>query len=123
MTSLVLEMLCMSLDAIARLEAGAIKDVVRRDLVVDSEFRSVMTRLVVLMVEDARLISPGIEILFAAKALERMGDHVKNISKHLVCAVNGRQQAPLDRHTPALLLRPKAVVGWRTSCHGPEGQI
>lgn len=113
MTKLVLEMLCTSLDAIARLEAETIREVASQDLVVDAEFRSVLTRLVVIMVDDPRLISPAIEILFAAKALERMGDHVKNISRHLSYALEGQQYPPSDNRIPALL-RSKKLAGWRT---------
>ena len=78
------------LDAYARVDPIAAAEVVREDLTVDDEFRSVLRQLITFMMEDPRTISRSIEILFIAKAIERIGDHAKNMSEHVVYMVRGR---------------------------------
>ena len=95
MSTLVLEMLSKSLDSFARLEPTAAVQIARQDLHVDEEFRSILRHLITFMMEDPRTISGAIEILFAAKAIERMGDHAKNMSEYVVYMVKGKDV----RHT------------------------
>jgi phosphate transport system protein len=85
-----LDMLRKSLDAFARLDLGAAGQVVRQDELVDEEFRSIMRYLITFMMEDPRTISTSLEILFVAKAIERIGDHAKNMSEYVVYMVKGR---------------------------------
>lgn len=85
-----LDMLRKSLDAFARLDIVAAAQVVRQDQLVDDEFRSIMRYLITFMMEDPRTISTSLEILFVAKAIERIGDHAKNISEYVVYMVKGR---------------------------------
>jgi phosphate transport system protein len=85
-----LDMLRKSLDAFARLDLGAAGQVVRQDEQVDEEFRSIMRYLITFMMEDPRTISTSLEILFVAKAIERIGDHAKNMSEYVVYMVKGR---------------------------------
>jgi len=87
---LVLGMLHRSLDAFARMDMSAAAQVVRQDELVNAEFQNIMRYLVTFMMEDPRTISTALEILFVAKAIERIGDHAKNISKYVVYMVNGR---------------------------------
>ncbi len=84
------EMLRMALDAFARLDLGAAVAVVRRDQIVDDQFRGILRQLVTFMMEDPRTISQAIEVLFIAKAIERIGDHAKNISENVVYLVKGK---------------------------------
>jgi phosphate transport system protein len=79
-----------SLDAMARLDIDAAAEVVKEDRELDDEFKSVMRQLITFMMEDPRTLSRGIETLFAAKALERIGDHAKNISEYTIYLVRGR---------------------------------
>jgi phosphate transport system protein len=90
MSSIALEMLRKSLDAFARLDLAASAEVVRRDQHVDEEFRGVLRQLITFMMEDPRTISVSIEILFIAKAIERIGDHAKNISEYVIYMVKGK---------------------------------
>jgi phosphate transport system protein len=85
-----MEMLRKSLDAFARLDLAAAAQVVRQDELVDEEFRSIMRQLITFMMEDPRKISTALEILFIAKAIERIGDHAKNMSEYVVYMVKGR---------------------------------
>lgn len=88
--NIALEMLRKSLDAFARLDVKTAAQVVRQDELVDEEFRSIIRQLITFMMEDPRMISTSLEILFVAKAIERIGDHAKNISEYVVYLVKGK---------------------------------
>ncbi|MFZ1548141.1 MAG: phosphate signaling complex protein PhoU [Candidatus Nitrotoga sp.] len=85
-----LDMLRKSLDAFARLDLAYAAQVVRQDELVDEEFRSIMRYLITFMMEDPRTISTALEILFVAKAIERIGDHAKNMSEYVIYMVKGK---------------------------------
>ena len=88
--NLTLEMLLRSLDAFANLDISAVPQTVRQDEQVDEEFRIIIRYLVSFMMEDPRSISNALEILFVAKAIERIGDHAKNMSEYVIYMVKGR---------------------------------
>ena len=85
-----LDMLRKSLDSFARLDVVMAAQVVRQDDQVDEEFRAIMRYLITFMMEDPRTISTSLEILFVAKAIERIGDHAKNMSEYVIYMVKGR---------------------------------
>jgi phosphate transport system protein len=89
-SNLTLDMLHKSLDAFANMDTSTVAEVVRQDEQVDEEFRTIMRYLVTFMMEDPRTISSALQILFVAKALERIGDHAKNMSEYVVYMVKGR---------------------------------
>jgi phosphate transport system protein len=85
-----LGMLRNALDAFARLDLGVAAKVVRQDEQVDNAFSGILRQLITFMMEDPRTISHSIEILFIAKAVERIGDHAKNMSEYVVYMVKGK---------------------------------
>ncbi len=82
-------MLRQALDAFARLDAGACAAVVKEDVAIDDEFRSVLRSLITYMMEDPRTISTALEIVWVAKAIERIGDHAKNLAEQVIYIVKG----------------------------------
>lgn len=87
--SRVREMVNMALDAFARYDVDAALAVAREDVNVDMEYRSAMREMVTYMIEDPRSISRVLNIIWALRALERVGDHAKNIAEHVVYMVMG----------------------------------
>ncbi|KMK98950.1 MULTISPECIES: phosphate signaling complex protein PhoU [Burkholderia] len=85
-----------ALDAFARLDTVAAAQIVKDDKEIDQEFRAFVRKLVSYMQEDPRTISVGLEYLFIAKAIERIGDHAKNIAEFIIYIVKGTDV----RHQP-----------------------
>ncbi|MEM5453572.1 phosphate signaling complex protein PhoU [Paraburkholderia phytofirmans] len=78
-----------ALDAFARMDNVAAAQIVRDDEAIDNEFRAFVRKLVSYMTEDPRTISIGLDYLFIAKAVERIGDHATNIAESVVYVVRG----------------------------------
>lgn len=86
---IVVGMLRKALDAFARLDAVAAAEVIRDDATIDEAFRGIMRQLITFMMEDPRTISTALEIVWVARALERMGDHSKNMAEQVIYIVKG----------------------------------
>ena len=84
-----IRMLRQALDAFARLDAAAAAEVLKEDAAIDSEFRSVLRQLITYMMEDPRTISAALDIVWVAKAIERIGDHTKNMAEQVIYIVKG----------------------------------
>jgi len=78
------------LDAFVRLDANEAARIVREDATVDDYFRGIMRQLVTYMMEDPRTITTALDIVFIAKAIERIGDHAKNIAENVIYIVKGQ---------------------------------
>ncbi len=84
-----------ALDAFARLDVNAALAILKEDDLIDQEFDNFVRILVTYMMEDPRMISPSLDLLFLAKAIERIGDHAKNIAEFIIYVVKGEDV----RHT------------------------
>ena len=78
-----------ALDGFARLDLNVAVAILKEDDLIDQEFDGFMRKLVTYMMEDPRTISPSLDLLFLAKAIERIGDHAKNIAELIIYIVKG----------------------------------
>jgi phosphate transport system protein len=91
-----LSMLRRALDAFARLDVNAAAGVIRDDPAIDSEFRSILRQLITYMMEDPRTISGALDSVWTAKAIERIGDHAKNMAEQVIYIVRGTDVRHID---------------------------
>lgn len=89
------EMVHDALDAFGRLDAVDALAVVEEDKYVDQEYDAIYRQCITLMMEDPRTIRRFMDVSWAARALERIGDHAKNISEYVIYLVQGKD----IRHT------------------------
>ncbi|MBA3588405.1 phosphate signaling complex protein PhoU [Methylibium sp.] len=85
-----------ALDAFARLDVEKAVEVLKQDDQIDQEFEGLMRKLITFMMEDPRTISASIDLVFVAKAIERVGDHAKNLAEQIIYVVKGTDV----RHNP-----------------------
>jgi phosphate transport system protein len=78
-----------ALDAFARLDTAKALEVLKQDDQIDQEFEGLMRKLITYMMEDPRTISASIDLVFVAKAIERVGDHAKNLAEAIIYIVKG----------------------------------
>ena len=78
-----------ALDAFARLDVTEAVSILKEDDLIDQEFDGFVRKLVTYMMEDPRTISASLDLLFLAKAIERIGDHSKNIAELIIYVVKG----------------------------------
>ncbi|MFT3905526.1 MAG: phosphate signaling complex protein PhoU [Steroidobacteraceae bacterium] len=105
-----------SLDCFARRDAAAALEAVKRDRLIDEEYDAIQRQSMTFMIEDPRTIRAAIDLMWMARALERIGDHSKNICEYVVYMVHGRDvrhSTPEDaeRELGAEPGRPGALPG------------
>jgi phosphate transport system protein len=88
-----------ALDAFARLDVNAALSILKEDDLIDKEFDGFVRKLITYMMEDPRTISASLDLLFLAKAIERIGDHAKNIAEFIIYVVKGEdvRHSSIDR--------------------------
>jgi len=84
-----------ALDAFARLDTKTALAILKEDNLIDQEFDGFVRKLITYMMEDPRTISASLDLLFLAKAIERIGDHSKNVAELIIYLVEGKDV----RHT------------------------
>jgi phosphate transport system protein len=85
-----------ALDAFARRDVHRALEVLKQDDQIDQEFDGLLRKLITYMMEDPRTISASIDLVFVAKAIERVGDHAKNLAEIIIYIVKGADV----RHSP-----------------------
>ncbi len=84
-----------ALDTFARLDASEANSIIDADEALDTEFKAIVRQLITYMMEDPRSITTAMDIITIARAIERVGDHAKNIAEQVIYIVEGRDV----RHT------------------------
>jgi phosphate transport system protein len=97
-SSLAVAQLRKALNAFARLDVTQALEVLKSDNLIDQEFEGLIRKLITYMMEDPRTISASIDLVFVAKAIERVGDHAKNLAEAVIYVVKGTdvRHNPLD---------------------------
>ena len=79
-----------ALDAFARFDVDMALAVAKEDKLVDEEYGTAVRSIITFMMEDPRSISQMINVIWALRSLERIGDHARNIAEHVIYLVKGR---------------------------------
>jgi phosphate transport system protein len=85
-----------ALDTFARLDAEEARTVIETDDAIDKEFKAIIRQLITFMMEDPRTITTALDIITIARAIERVGDHAKNLAEQVIYIVEGRDIRHLD---------------------------
>jgi phosphate transport system protein len=84
------DMLHQVLNALARLDTEIALEICKKESIVDREYEVIMRQIMTYMMEDPRTIGRSLQAAWAARALERIGDHARNIAENLIFLVKGK---------------------------------
>jgi phosphate transport system protein len=84
-----LALLRRSLDALARMDGEAARAIIGEDAQIDEQFNGILRQLITYMMEDPRTITEALDIIWIAKAVERVGDHAVNVAENVIYVVTG----------------------------------
>ncbi len=107
------EMLHDALDAFSRMDVDDALAVIEEDKLVDEEYDQITRQCISLMMEDSRTIRRFMDVSWVARALERIGDHAKNIAEYVVYLVHGRDIRHTEREV--VLQELEAAKGDRSA--------
>ncbi len=103
---LAIDLLHLALQAFDRLDAGLAAEVIARDHELDAEYGAGLRRLLTRAMEDPRRFESMVDAAFVLKSLERIGDHARNLARHVLSMGSGI--APLDEASPVATPPPAA---------------
>ncbi len=108
MGEMVREMLREALDTFARMDAEKAIEVWHMDRRIDQEYEDIMRLLVTYMMEDPRSIPHALNVMWAARALERIGDHTRNICEYVIYLVKGKDVRHTNIDRLKSIMRPES---------------
>ncbi|MGK0298216.1 MAG: phosphate transport system protein [Gammaproteobacteria bacterium] len=79
-----------ALDAFARMDSNAALEVASREPESDDQYVAILRQLITYMMEDPRSISSSMDAIWTARAMERIGDHARNICEYVIYFVEGK---------------------------------
>ncbi|HAS8513596.1 TPA: phosphate signaling complex protein PhoU [Vibrio vulnificus] len=85
-----IQMLHLVLDAFARMDVDAAAEVHKMDDKIDSEYEAVIRQLMTYMMENPKNIPNILQVMWSARAIERVGDRCQNICEYIIYFVKGK---------------------------------
>lgn len=102
------KMLRGSLDAFARMDSKAALIVANQEPESDDQYAALLRQMITYMIEDPRSITSVLDAIWCARALERIGDHARNICEYVIYLVEGKDVRHISLEEMAGKLDSKA---------------